>query len=63
MDHKNLNQRAHELMEPINRALMMCDDRNDLLILCFSMMNCSRDVLDRELGELRRKNVFSEHSK
>jgi len=63
MDHKDPNQRAHELLEPVNRALLMCDDRNDLLILCFAMMNRSREVLDKELGETRRKNLFSEHAK
>jgi hypothetical protein len=63
MDQNEANKRAHELLEPINRALMMCDDRNDLLILCFAMMNRSREVLDKEIGENRRKNLFSEHAK
>jgi hypothetical protein len=63
MDHNQANQRANELMEPINRALMMCDDRNDLLILCFAMMNRSRQILDKEIGEDRRKNLFTEHTK
>jgi hypothetical protein len=62
MDHNEANRRAHELMEPINQALMMCDDRNDLLILCFAMMNRSKEVLDKELGQIRRKNLFSEFS-
>ena len=61
MNHNDLNHRAHELMEPINRAIMMCDNRNDLLILCFTMLNRSRDILDTELGESRRKNLFNEH--
>jgi hypothetical protein len=61
MDYDKANTRALELLEPINRALMMCDDRNDQLILCFAMMNRSREVLDRLLGEDRRKNLFSEY--
>ena len=61
MNHIDLNHRAHELMEPINTAIMMCDNRTDLLILCFAMLNRSRKILDTELGESRRKNLFNEH--
>ena len=62
MDHNEANRRAQELLEPVNQALLNCDDRNDLLILCFAMMNRSKEILDRELGQLRRKNLFSEFS-
>ena len=62
MNNIELNNRASELMEPINRAIMMCDNRNDLLILCFSMLNRSREILDTEVGESTRKSLFNEHT-
>jgi len=62
MNNIELNNRASELMEPINKAIMMCDNRNDLLILCFSMLNRSREILDTEVGESTRKSLFNEHT-
>ena len=62
MNNIDLNNRATELMEPINKAIMMCDNRNDLLILCFSMLNRSREILDTEVGESIRKSLFNEHT-
>ena len=62
MNNIELNNRATELMEPINRAIMMCDNRNDLLILCFSMLNRSREILNTEVGESTRKSLFNEHT-
>jgi hypothetical protein len=62
MNNIDLNNRATELMEPINKAIMMCDNRNDLLILCFSMLNRSREILDTEVGESTRKSLFNEHT-
>lgn len=63
MEYDKANQRANELLEPINQALMLCDNQHDLLILCFAMMNRSRDIIDKQLGESKRKNLFSEHAK
>ena len=62
MDPNNINQRLAELMEPINRQIMMCDDINDLLMLAFAMMNRSRDIIDQHLGESKRRLLFKEHS-
>jgi hypothetical protein len=62
MNHNDINQRLAELMEPINRQIMMCDETNDLLILAFAMMNRSRDIIDQQLGERKRRALFKEHS-
>lgn len=63
MDYESANKRAIELMEPINKSLMLCDDRTDLLILCFAMINRSKDVIDQVLGPERRNHIFSEYVK
>ena len=62
MDHNDINQRLAELMEPINRQIMMCDETNDLLILAFAMMNRSREIIDQQLGVNKRRALFKEHS-
>jgi hypothetical protein len=62
MNQNNINQRLAELMEPINRQIMMCDEKTELLMLAFAMMNRSRDIIDQQLGENKRRLLFKEHS-
>lgn len=62
MNADDINRRVAELMEPINRQIMMCDEQNDLLMLAFAMMNRSRDIIDQNLGERKRRELFKEHS-
>ena len=62
MNADDINRRVAELMEPINRQIMMCDEHNDLLMLAFAMMNRSRDIIDQNLGERKRRELFKEHS-
>lgn len=61
MEPNEINNKLSELMEPINRQIMMCDDVNDLLILSFAMMNRSKEIIDKQLGEKRRRELFREH--
>jgi hypothetical protein len=56
-----IDQKLKELMQPIEQQIMMCDDQNELLILCFGMMNRCKDVLDNTLGQEKRKALFKEH--
>jgi hypothetical protein len=62
MEPKEINDKLSELMEPINRQIMMCDDVNDLLILSFAMMNRSKEIIDKQLGEKKRRDLFREHT-
>ena len=48
-------------MAPVEQQIMMCDDQTELLILCFGMMNKCKDVLDKNLGVEKRKELFKEH--
>jgi len=61
-DNDEIQQKLAELMEPINQQIMMCDERTDLLILAFGMMNRSKDIIDQQLGEKKRRSLFKEHS-
>ena len=49
-----------ELMEPIDRQIMMCDDREDLLMLACAMMTTVKGIFDVELGEEGRKRMFKD---
>jgi hypothetical protein len=56
----NVQKRMAELMEPINQQIMMCDDRNDLLMLACAMMTTVKDIFDAELGEAGRRMMFKD---
>ena len=55
-----IEQRMLELMEPVDRQIMMCDDRNDILMMACAMMQRVREIFDNELGEEGRKKMFKE---
>ncbi len=59
-NESKLNSRALELMQPIQRQIMMCDDKQDLVLLAFVMMNTAQKILDEQCGEEFRKFHFSE---
>jgi hypothetical protein len=40
-----------ELMKPIDRQIMMCDDRNDLFLLASAMMITSKNIFKNFLGK------------
>jgi len=60
MNDHDVKKRMMELMEPINRQIMMCDDREDLLMLASSMMILVKDLFDNEIGEEGRKLMFKD---
>ncbi len=57
----DIQKRMLELMEPIDRQIMMCDDRQDLLMLACAMMTTVKDIFDQELGEDARKTMFRDY--
>lgn len=62
MNIEEINQRSKKLTEHIDKQIMMCDDKNDLMILSFSMLNRSKDILDKIFGSEKRKTFFKEHT-
>jgi hypothetical protein len=55
-----VEQRMVELMEPVDRQIMMCDNRDDILMMACAMMQRVREIFDNELGEEGRKKMFKE---
>jgi hypothetical protein len=56
-----IQNRMAELMAPIDHQLLMCDDREDLLMLSCAMLQRVREVFDQELGEEGRKKMFQDY--
>ena len=58
--NKPVKERMIELMEPIERQIMMCDDRHDQLMLACAMMTTVKDLFDLHLGQDGRKQMFQD---
>jgi hypothetical protein len=44
-------ERMKEIMRPIDRQIMLCDDRNDLFLLASAMMITSKNIFKNFLGK------------
>ena len=60
MDKKLIAERMSELMEPVDQQIMMCDNREDLLMMACAMLQRVSDIFDNELGEKGRKLMFKD---
>ena len=58
MNKEVQQQRMAELMEPIDRQILMCDDREELLMLACAMLTSVKDIFDQEIGPDGRKKMF-----
>jgi len=63
MNNDDIKNRMKELMGPIDRQIMMCDDRNELIMLASCLMITCKDLLDQEIGTRGRKLMFEDFSK
>lgn len=55
-----VEKRMNELMAPVEQQIMMCDDRQDLLMMACAMMQRTREIFDQTLGEEGRKKMFKD---
>lgn len=53
-------KRMKELFEPIDKAVMMCDNSNDLLMMASCMMISAKEIYDNHLGIANRKKMFKD---
>jgi len=54
----DLEKRMREMMLPIDQCIQLTDDRDDMLMLACAMLQRTREILDAELGESGRKQMF-----
>jgi hypothetical protein len=57
----NIRERMAELMEPIDKQIMMCDNREDVLMLACAMLTSVRVIFDQELGKKARIQLFKDY--
>jgi len=60
-DKEAVIKRMNELMEPIDRQIMMSDNRQELLMLACAMQQRTREIYDAELGIEGRKQMFKDY--
>ena len=58
MDRKETIKRMIELMEPIDRQIMMCDNVEDVLMLASNMMVTSKSIFVQNLGGIGAKELL-----
>ena len=54
----NVSERMSELVEPIEQQIMMCDSREELLMMACVMLQRTRELFDLEIGVEGRKKMF-----
>ncbi len=63
MQNRNIEQRMTELMAPVEQQIMMCDDREDSLMMACAMLQRVNEIFTQELGERGRAQMFREQIK
>jgi hypothetical protein len=59
-DRSVLQTRMRELSKPIDEALLMCDDREEILMLASVMMIRLKNMFDSQIGIEGRKKMFKD---
>jgi hypothetical protein len=54
-------QRMAELMAPIEQQILMCDNREDILMMACAMMQRTNEIFVNELGEDGAKIMYKDY--
>jgi|TARA_B110000881_G_C18180018_1_gene319647 hypothetical protein len=54
-----VTERMKELMMPIDQQIMMCDDREDILMLACVMIETAKRMLDTQIGVDGRNDILN----
>ena len=52
--------RMGELAEPIEKQIMMCDSREEILMMACVMLQRTKEIFDQELTVEGRKKMFKD---
>ena len=63
MPTPEIEKRMTELMAPVEQQIMMCDDREDLLMMACAMLQRVNEIFTQELGKQGRDMLFREQLK
>jgi|TARA_B110000881_G_scaffold108493_1_gene95138 hypothetical protein len=59
----NIQNRMAELCEPIDRQIMMCDNREDSLMLACAMLEKVKIILESQIGQRGRYEILASANK
>jgi len=60
MKSDEILERMNELMGPIDKQIMMCDDKEELLMLACAMLQRVTEIFDGQLTVEGRKKMFKD---
>jgi len=60
MNKDNIAKRMAELMAPVEQQIMMCDSREELLMMACAMMQRTHEIFLQELGENGAKLMYKD---
>ena len=63
MQKQEIEKRMTELMAPVEQQIMMCDDREDLLMMACAMLQRVNEIFTQELGKGGRVQMFRDYLK
>lgn len=61
MNKDNVAKRMDELMAPVEQQIMMCDSREELLMMACAMMQRTHEIFLQELGENGAKLMYEDY--
>lgn len=56
--NKEYISRMKEVMRPIDRQIMMCDNKNELLMLATAMLSASKRIYISQMGDDSAREFF-----
>ena len=54
-------KRMSELMQPVEQQILMCDDRQELLMMACAMMQRTHEIFLQELGENGARLMYEDY--
>jgi len=60
LSNDDVKKRMEELCEPIDRQILMCDNKNDILMLGCAMLEKVKTILDSQIGKEGRQIIIKE---
>ena len=58
MKDKDVSRRAAEFMRPLEKQILMCDDREEILLFACAMLERAKTIIESHLGEKGRMKLF-----
>jgi hypothetical protein len=60
-NNDTVKQRMEELMAPVEQQILMCDNREDILMMACAMMQRTNEIFVNELGEDGAKIMYEDY--